>query len=283
MSMCCAAIRRRLRALKDKKVIVGGTALELGDRFSIPNGGDRFRSGAAGAGGRIDPAEPHAALDLGLSSRWPDSASLVARHDARLAAARRGPARRRAARARRSPSRLIAVAVAGEMAARSRHLAAPHRDRRLSGRDRARRDRFSRPARPHRRKPLPAHRDVARRRPGLHRRDHLITVWNPGAEAIFGYHADEMIGQPFDVHLRRRRQGHAVLDPRRGQACMALARRRGDGVRGTAQERRGVSGRGHASPAGRAPMAFSTARSCATSRCASAKPSASAISPNTTR
>jgi diguanylate cyclase (GGDEF)-like protein/PAS domain S-box-containing protein len=28
-----------LRKLKDKKVIVGGTALELGDRFSIPNGG----------------------------------------------------------------------------------------------------------------------------------------------------------------------------------------------------------------------------------------------------
>ena len=31
--------RATLDALKDKKVIVGGTALELGDRFSIPNGG----------------------------------------------------------------------------------------------------------------------------------------------------------------------------------------------------------------------------------------------------
>ena len=28
-----------LDRLKDKKVIIGGTALELGDRFSIPNGG----------------------------------------------------------------------------------------------------------------------------------------------------------------------------------------------------------------------------------------------------
>src|SRR5258708_37753768 len=28
-----------LARLKDKKVVVGGTALELGDRFSVPNGG----------------------------------------------------------------------------------------------------------------------------------------------------------------------------------------------------------------------------------------------------
>ena len=28
-----------LGKLRDKKVIIGGTALELGDRFSIPNGG----------------------------------------------------------------------------------------------------------------------------------------------------------------------------------------------------------------------------------------------------
>ena len=33
------ATARHLDALKDKKVIIGGTALELGDRFSIPNGG----------------------------------------------------------------------------------------------------------------------------------------------------------------------------------------------------------------------------------------------------
>ncbi len=29
--------------------------------------------------------------------------------------------------------------------------------------------------------------------------DHLITVWNPGAEAIFGYRAADMIGKPFDM------------------------------------------------------------------------------------
>jgi len=39
MSTSCAATRRRWVRLRDKKVIIGGTALELGDRFSIPNGG----------------------------------------------------------------------------------------------------------------------------------------------------------------------------------------------------------------------------------------------------
>lgn len=28
-----------LEKLRDKKIVIGGTALELGDRFSIPNGG----------------------------------------------------------------------------------------------------------------------------------------------------------------------------------------------------------------------------------------------------
>ena len=37
--MSCAATRRRWNRLRDKKVIIGGTALELGDRFSVPNGG----------------------------------------------------------------------------------------------------------------------------------------------------------------------------------------------------------------------------------------------------
>jgi len=29
--------------------------------------------------------------------------------------------------------------------------------------------------------------------------NHLITVWNPGAETIFGYRAADMIGKPFDI------------------------------------------------------------------------------------
>ena len=31
--------QRSARACKNKKVVIGGTALELGDRFSVPNGG----------------------------------------------------------------------------------------------------------------------------------------------------------------------------------------------------------------------------------------------------
>ena len=38
MWMCCAAIPRPSQELKDKKVIIGATAIELGDRFNVPNG-----------------------------------------------------------------------------------------------------------------------------------------------------------------------------------------------------------------------------------------------------
>ena len=34
----CAAIPPPLQKLKDKKVIIGATAIELGDQFSVPNG-----------------------------------------------------------------------------------------------------------------------------------------------------------------------------------------------------------------------------------------------------
>ena len=47
--------------LRDKKVIIGGTALELGDRFSTPNGG--VVSGPVLQA--LEPAEAHPALDLG--------------------------------------------------------------------------------------------------------------------------------------------------------------------------------------------------------------------------
>ena len=33
--------------------------------------------------------------------------------------------------------------------------------------------------------------------------NYLITVWNPGATAIFGYQPDEMIGRPFDTICAR--------------------------------------------------------------------------------
>ena len=53
-----------LNRLRGKKVIVGGTALELGDRFSVPNGGVVSGPILQTLAAEIDPAESHAALDL---------------------------------------------------------------------------------------------------------------------------------------------------------------------------------------------------------------------------
>ena len=50
--------------------------------------------------------------------------------------------------------------------------------------------------------------------------NYLITVWNTGATAIFGYRAEEMIGQPVrdDLCATMRTQARPVLDPRRRRA-----------------------------------------------------------------
>jgi hypothetical protein len=57
-----------LQKLKGKKVIIGGTALELGDRFSTPNGG--VVSGPVLQA--LEPAETHPALDLGYRQHSSD-------------------------------------------------------------------------------------------------------------------------------------------------------------------------------------------------------------------
>ena len=187
-----------LNSLKGKKIIIGGTALELGDRFSVPNGGI-----VAG------PVLQALAAESILQNRvlhWTSDAVTAfgllhpgAGHGADLAPAF-APAR--------GVILLVATAFAVEAVAVllqalyplvARHLAVPYRHRRLHRRHRARRNRHPRPARPGRRKPLSAHRDVARRRPVCTDSNHLITVWNPGAAAIFGYQPEEMIGQPFDT------------------------------------------------------------------------------------
>ena len=41
--------------------------------------------------------------------------------------------------------------------------------------------------------------------------NYLITVWNPGATAIFGYLPEEMIGRPFDEICARDEPGHARI------------------------------------------------------------------------
>src|SRR5205823_4116500 len=44
--------------------------------------------------------------------------------------------------------------------------------------------------------------------------NYLITVWNPGASAIFGYGPDDMIGKPFDSICVQRDDGAAPFSIR---------------------------------------------------------------------
>ena len=48
--------------------------------------------------------------------------------------------------------------------------------------------------------------------------NYLITVWNTGAAAIFGYRAEEMIGKPFEAICADVAGRFRVLDPRRRPA-----------------------------------------------------------------
>jgi diguanylate cyclase (GGDEF)-like protein/PAS domain S-box-containing protein len=183
--------------LKDKKVVIGGTALELGDRFSIPNGD--IVSG---------PVLLILAAESILQNRtlhWTsDVVTLIGLGIITLAmmlAWRRMPAGRRA-------MILVGMALAAEMIAIllqaffpfildtslwhmtiAVYLAAIALDeidfRGVLGR--IAESRFQRIA--------------MSLGDGLvcTDQDGLITVWNPGAEAIFGYHSAEIVGQPFDV------------------------------------------------------------------------------------
>ena len=186
-----------LAKLKDKKVIVGGTALELGDRFSIPNG--EIVSG---------PLLQTLAAESILQNRtlyWTSDIvtiiglcviSLVMMLSwRRLAASARvailiGMAAAAEAIAilvqEKFPlildTSLFHTAIAVYMAA----IALDEIDfRDLLGR--IAENRFQRIA--------------MSLGDGLvcTDADHIITVWNPGAAAIFGYDPAEMIGQPFDV------------------------------------------------------------------------------------
>jgi diguanylate cyclase (GGDEF)-like protein/PAS domain S-box-containing protein len=185
-----------LRKLKDKKVIVGGTAIELGDRFSVPNGrvisGPQLQMLAAESilQGRVLRAASGVVSFGGLAL----VVLLMLLMWRRLAAIKRVVV-------------LVSFAVAAELGAMllqaklaiiidtslwhlaiAAYLAAMALDeidfRSLLG-------------------------GVAERRfqqiamslgDGLVCTDQnaLITVWNPGAVAIFGYEPEEMLGQPLD-------------------------------------------------------------------------------------
>src|SRR5690348_7441730 len=186
-----------LARLKDKKVVVGGTALELGDRFSIPNG--------EVVSGPVLQALAAESISQGRTLHW--TSDLISLAGIGFIALVMMLASRRLTAGRRVIVLLALAAVVEIVAtllqakwpfvldtsllhvATVVYLAAIALDeidfRGLLGR--IAENRF--------------HRIAMSLGEGLicTDRDYLITVWNPGAEAIFGYQAAEMIGQPFDV------------------------------------------------------------------------------------
>lgn len=186
-----------LARLKGKKVIIGGTALELGDRFSVPNGG--VVSGpmlqTLAAESILQDRVLHWTSDLVTGAGLCLIATIMSLSWRRLAAGKRVlvlSATSVAAEAlavllqAKLPlvldTSLFHVATAVYMAA----IALDEIDfRGLLGR--IAESRFQRIA--------------MSLGDGLvcTDQDHLITVWNPGAVAIFGYDSAEMVGKPFDL------------------------------------------------------------------------------------
>jgi diguanylate cyclase (GGDEF)-like protein/PAS domain S-box-containing protein len=186
-----------LARLKDKKVVIGGTALELGDRFSIPNGG--IVSGPV-----LQTLAAESILQnrrLHWTSDWVSIAGIGMISLIMMLVWRRLIVGRRvvllvgmafaiettalllqAAFPLVLDTSLLHVAIAIYLAA----IALDEIDfRGVLGR--IAENRFQRIA--------------MSLGDGLicTDRNHLITVWNPGAAAIFGYEPDEMIGRTFDV------------------------------------------------------------------------------------
>ncbi len=186
-----------LDLLKGKKVIIGGTALELGDRFSTPNGGI--------VPGPVLQALAAESISLGRALHW-TSATTTTITLACLIAAMILLWRRLSAATR--VGLLAATAVVVEASAYLLqmwfplildtvllhiavvvYIAAIGLDE-IDVRDllgRIAENRFQRVA--------------MSLGDGLVCTDanYLITVWNPGATAIFGYEPAEMIGRPFDT------------------------------------------------------------------------------------
>jgi diguanylate cyclase (GGDEF)-like protein/PAS domain S-box-containing protein len=185
-----------LDLLKDKKVIIGGTALELGDRFSIPNGGN--------VPGPVLQAVAAESISHGRALHWTSATTTMITLGVLMVAMillwRRLSAARRV-------GVLAAVAMAIEVSAYLLqawfplvldssllhiavvvYIAAIGLDE-IDVRDllgRIAESRFQRIA--------------MSLGDGLVCTDssYLITVWNPGATVIFGFDSTEMIGRPFD-------------------------------------------------------------------------------------
>ena len=186
-----------LRRLRDKKVVIGGTALELGDRFSIPNGGSVTGPvlQTLAAESILQKRTLHWSSDslalvglciisliMMLSWRRVSAVGRVAMLAAMAAGAETVAILLQANFPLILDTSLFHTAIAAYLAA----IALDEIDfRDLLGR--IAESRFQRIA--------------MSLGDGLvcTDQDHLITVWNPGAAAIFGYTPEEMVGQPFDT------------------------------------------------------------------------------------
>ena len=186
-----------LNKLRDKKVIVGGTAIELGDRFSVPNGiivsGPLLQALAAESilqnralHWTSDTVTTAAlcvlTLAMLLSWRRLSASKKVALLLAMAAAIEAGAALLQAEFPFILDTSLFQIAIVAYLGA----IALDEIDfRDLIGK--VAENRFQQIA--------------MSLQDGLvcTNSDRLITDWNPGAVAIFGYRPDQVIGEPFDV------------------------------------------------------------------------------------
>ena len=194
-----------LQELRGKKVIVGGTALELGDRFSVPNG--------AIVSGPVLQTLAAESLMQGRALQW--SSSIVTLAGLALLALVMLVTWRRLAAGKRV-ALLAAMAVAIEAVAfllqakfplildtSLFHIAIVVYIASIALDEIDVRDLLGRVAESRFQRVAMSMGD------GLICTDsnYLITVWNPGATAIFDYQPAEMIGRPFDAICARDETG----------------------------------------------------------------------------
>lgn len=225
-----------LRAVNGKKVIIGGTALELGDRFSVPNG-------AVISGPLLQVLAAESLVQgraLSFSSSIVTLAGLLVIAAIMMLVWRRTSAGYRV-------SMLVGMAGAIEAGAasakpipdRARHLVVPAGNRCLSGGDRTRRDRLSRSSCPGRREALPACHHGARRRRHVRRLpsdDHHVESRCRSDLRLHRTRGHRPTGG--HAYLSRRGAGSAVV-PDYGEPAIdhAGGRRMGARTRRTPQER----------------------------------------------
>ena len=190
-----------LGRLQNKKVVIGGTALELGDRFSVPNGGI--------VSGPVLQTLAAESILRGRALHWTSATTtliglaLLALATAlawrRLSAGRRLAALAATAVAIEALAYLLQAAFPLILDTSLFHIAIAVYVAAIALDEIDLRDLLGRVAESRFQRIAMSLGD------GLICTDanYLITVWNPGAAAIFGYQPAEMIGRPFDTICAR--------------------------------------------------------------------------------